>query len=66
MVVEGNDSRGIDVGFMAKAGYDLVQIRTHIFDTDPAGMIFSRDCCEYHVRTPKRGAPGDPGQPPKV
>jgi endonuclease/exonuclease/phosphatase family metal-dependent hydrolase len=55
MVVEGNDSRGIDVGFMAKAGYDLVQIRTHVFDTDPGGAIFSRDCCEYHVRTPNGG-----------
>lgn len=52
MVVEGNDSRGIDVGCMAAAGYDLVQLRTHIFDTDTVGPIFSRDCCEYHFQTP--------------
>ena len=48
MVVEGNDTRGIDVGCMAAAGYDLVQLRTHIFDTDASGSVFSRDCCEYH------------------
>lgn len=52
MVVEGNDSRGIDVGCMAAAGYNLVQLRTHIFDTDPQGSVFSRDCCEYHFQTP--------------
>ena len=52
MVVEGNDTRGIDVGCMAAAGYDLVQIRTHIFDTDAVGSVFSRDCCEYHFDTP--------------
>ncbi len=52
MVVEGNDTRGIDVGCMAGAGYDLVQLRTHIFDTDPQGSVFSRDCCEYHLQTP--------------
>lgn len=52
MVVEGNDPRGIDVGFMARADYSLVQMRTHVFDTDDGGAIFSRDCCEYHVETP--------------
>ena len=52
MVVEGNDTRGIDVGCMAATGYDLVQLRTHIFDTDQQGPIFSRDCCEYHFDTP--------------
>jgi len=52
MVVEGNDTRGIDVGCMAGAGYNLVQLRTHIFDTDASGSVFSRDCCEYHLETP--------------
>lgn len=52
MVVEGNDTRGIDVGCMAAAGYNLVQLRTHIFDTDAQGTVFSRDCCEYHFATP--------------
>ena len=52
MVVEGNDARGIDVGCMAAAGFDLVQLRTHIFDTDSKGGVFSRDCCEFHFLTP--------------
>lgn len=52
MVVEGNDTRGIDVGCMAAAGYNMVQLRTHIFDTDTSGPVFSRDCCEYHFETP--------------
>jgi len=52
MLVEGNDTRGIDVGFLARAGYRLVQLRTHVFDTDAEGTVFSRDCCEYHVDTP--------------
>ncbi|MFD1826970.1 MULTISPECIES: endonuclease/exonuclease/phosphatase family protein [Mumia] len=52
MVLEGNDLRGIDVGLMASGDYRLVQMRTHIFDTDPQGTVFSRDCCEYHVETP--------------
>jgi endonuclease/exonuclease/phosphatase family metal-dependent hydrolase len=52
MLVEGNDTRGIDVGFLARADYRLVQMRSHIFDADDKGTIFSRDCCEYHVDTP--------------
>jgi endonuclease/exonuclease/phosphatase family metal-dependent hydrolase len=52
MLVEGNDPRGIDVGFLARSAYRLVQIRTHVFDTDAQGVVFSRDCCEYHVDTP--------------
>ncbi len=52
MVVEGNDSRGIDVGLLARASHRLVEIRTHIFDRDEAGPVFSRDCCEYHLETP--------------
>lgn len=52
MVIEGNDTRGIDVGCLAAAGYALVQMRTHIFDEDVTGPVFSRDCCEYHFDTP--------------
>jgi endonuclease/exonuclease/phosphatase family metal-dependent hydrolase len=52
MVIEGNDARGIDVGLMARASYRLVQMRTHVFDADDQGTIFSRDCCEYHLDTP--------------
>ena len=52
MVVDGNDSRGIDVGLLARSDYRLVQIRTHIFDADDIGTVFSRDCCEYHLESP--------------
>ncbi len=52
MVVEGNDARGIDVGFMARTEHRLVQIRTHVFDVDELGTVFSRDCCEYHLDSP--------------
>lgn len=56
MLIDGNDSRGIDVGILARAAYPLGVVRTHIFDTDADGVVFSRDCCEYHLATPA----GDP------
>lgn len=49
MLVDGNDDRGIDVGLLARAKYPLLEIRTHVFDTDDKGVVFSRDCCEYHL-----------------
>ncbi|HVF74595.1 MAG TPA: endonuclease/exonuclease/phosphatase family protein [Acidimicrobiales bacterium] len=52
MVVDGNDQRGIDVGLLARCEYPLLEIRSHIFDTDAKGVVFSRDCCEYHLRLP--------------
>jgi endonuclease/exonuclease/phosphatase family metal-dependent hydrolase len=52
MVVDGNDERGIDVGVLAGAGFPLVGQRSHVDDTDHAGRVFSRDCAEYHFRTP--------------
>ncbi len=32
MLIDGNDDRGIDVGLMAKAGFDVGLIRSHIHD----------------------------------
>lgn len=55
MLVEGNDPRGIDVGLLARGRYPLVAIRSHLFDTDAGGPVFSRDCCEYHLRLPDGG-----------
>jgi len=52
MVVDGNDDRGIHVGILATADYPLVAQRSHVDDTDAQGRIFSRDCPEYHFRTP--------------
>jgi endonuclease/exonuclease/phosphatase family metal-dependent hydrolase len=52
MLIDGNDDRGIDVGMLTRPPYDLRSVRTHIFDSDAGGLIFSRDCCEYHLDTP--------------
>lgn len=50
MLVDGNDQRGIDVGVLARRRYPLAEIRSHIYDADAEGVVFSRDCCEYHFR----------------
>jgi endonuclease/exonuclease/phosphatase family metal-dependent hydrolase len=52
MVIDGNDDRGIDVGVMARAGYEIVGIRSHVDDADLEGRVFSRDCPEYTITTP--------------
>jgi endonuclease/exonuclease/phosphatase family metal-dependent hydrolase len=48
MVVDGNDDRGIDVGILSRK--PLKSIRTHVYDRDDDGPIFSRDCAEYEIR----------------
>jgi endonuclease/exonuclease/phosphatase family metal-dependent hydrolase len=52
MLVNGNDPRGIDVGLMCRPEYPIVNIRSHVYDRDAEGVVFSRDCCEYHLLTP--------------
>ena len=52
MVIDGNDTRGIDVGVMATGRYPLGTIRSHVFDRDNVGPVFSRDCPEYTFTTP--------------
>jgi hypothetical protein len=52
MVVDGNDERGIDVGVLSGRDFPLIGQRTHVDDTDHVGRVFSRDCAEYHFRTP--------------
>jgi endonuclease/exonuclease/phosphatase family metal-dependent hydrolase len=52
MVVDGNDERGIDVGVLAGPGFPLIAQRSHVDDVDHVGRVFSRDCAEYHFRTP--------------
>lgn len=47
MLIDGNDGRGIDVGLLSRL--PIAGIRTHIYDTDHIGTVFSRDCCEYHL-----------------
>jgi predicted extracellular nuclease len=50
MAIDGNDQRGIDVGVYSK--HPIGEIRTHIFDTDGDGRIFSRDCLEIEALIP--------------
>ncbi len=47
MLIDGNDGRGIDVGLLSR--FPIAAVRTHIYDTDDIGTVFSRDCCEYHL-----------------
>jgi endonuclease/exonuclease/phosphatase family metal-dependent hydrolase len=51
MLIDGNDERGIDVGLLSRAGYSILEMRSHVDDEDAQGEIFSRDCPEYLVRT---------------
>ena len=56
MLVDGNDDRGIDVGLMTKAGFDIESIRSYVdlLDTNNSGYrLFSRDCADYRIRTKK-------------
>jgi endonuclease/exonuclease/phosphatase family metal-dependent hydrolase len=52
MLIDGNDHRGIDVALLSQAGYSLASLRSHVDDTDDQGVVFSRDCPEYELRTP--------------
>ncbi|MBN9133374.1 MAG: hypothetical protein J0H48_08415 [Nitrosospira multiformis] len=51
MLIDGNDDRGIDVGIMTRRDHRIIQIRSHVDDVDDKGIIFSRDCAEYEVKT---------------
>lgn len=53
MLIDGNDTRGIDVGLLTRHHYDIGAIHSHVDDTDSKGTIFSRDCAEYNVTTPQ-------------
>jgi endonuclease/exonuclease/phosphatase family metal-dependent hydrolase len=51
MLIDGFDPRGIDVGLLTR--HRIVSIRTHIFDRDSVGPIFSRDCLEVELEVKK-------------
>lgn len=54
MLIDGNDERGIDVGLMLTNGYSVGLMRSHIADRMENGeAIYSRDCPEYEVITPR-------------
>ena len=51
MLIDGNDDRGIDVGIMTRQEYTIVRMLSHVDDQDNEGLIFSRDCAEYEIKT---------------
>ncbi|MGW0180934.1 endonuclease/exonuclease/phosphatase family protein [Nocardia sp. NPDC003345] len=61
MLIDGNDSRGIDVGILATDRYPIRAIRSHVDDGPFGNRVFSRDCPEYHFTFPDdSGLPGRP------
>jgi len=53
MLIDGNDSRGINVGVCYRDTLALDSIRTHVSEQRPDGQpLFSRDCAEYRFLTP--------------
>jgi endonuclease/exonuclease/phosphatase family metal-dependent hydrolase len=51
MLIDGNDERGIDVAIMCRSGFEVERMRSHVDDDDASGIVFSRDCPEYEIRT---------------
>lgn len=47
LLVDGNDSRGIDIGILSRR--PITSLCSHIHDADGQGRIFSRDCPEYEI-----------------
>jgi hypothetical protein len=53
MLIDGNDTRGIDVGLMTRPGYKVGWMRSHADDRGQrGGHVFSRDCPEFGIWTP--------------
>ncbi|AZQ34611.1 endonuclease/exonuclease/phosphatase family protein [Streptomyces cyaneochromogenes] len=56
MLIDGNDSRGIDIGILSR--HPITSVRSHLFDPDPdrpGEPLFSRDCPEFEIEL--NGAP---------
>jgi endonuclease/exonuclease/phosphatase family metal-dependent hydrolase len=52
MLIDGNDDRGIDVGIMSRGPFPIADMASHVDDADDDGVVFSRDCAEFVIRTP--------------
>jgi endonuclease/exonuclease/phosphatase family metal-dependent hydrolase len=53
MLIDGNDERGIDVGLMTRKKFEIASICSHVDDEDDTGLIYSRDCAQYEIKTAK-------------
>jgi hypothetical protein len=49
MLIDGNDSRGIDVGLYSKL--QIANVRTNVFEGPGNSRTFPRDCLEVEVKT---------------
>ncbi len=47
MVIDGNDTRDIDVGILSR--FPIARMRSHITDEESGKPVFSRDCPEYFI-----------------
>ncbi len=52
MLIDGNDSRGIDVGILSRAGFPIGMMQSHVDDMADGKTVFSRDCPEFHISLP--------------
>src|SRR5438552_2191009 len=55
MLIDGNDTRGIDVGIMTTPQVEIVSMHSNVDVPDPGATgehLFSRDCAEYQCRLP--------------
>jgi endonuclease/exonuclease/phosphatase family metal-dependent hydrolase len=55
MLIDGNDTRGIDVGLMTTSQVELLSLHSSVDTPDPAApdeRLFSRDCPAYHCLMP--------------
>jgi endonuclease/exonuclease/phosphatase family metal-dependent hydrolase len=55
MLIDGNDSRGIDVGIMTSKQVDIISMHSNVDAPDPGTTsehLFSRDCVEYECLLP--------------
>jgi endonuclease/exonuclease/phosphatase family metal-dependent hydrolase len=53
MLIDGNDTRGIDVGIMTTAGVEIASMHSNVDVPDPGAAgehLFSRDCADYQCR----------------
>jgi endonuclease/exonuclease/phosphatase family metal-dependent hydrolase len=55
MLIDGNDTRGIDVGIMTSTAVEIASMHSNVDLPDPSAAgehLFSRDCAEYQCRLP--------------
>jgi endonuclease/exonuclease/phosphatase family metal-dependent hydrolase len=55
MLIDGNDTRGIDVGVMTSQQVEIISMHSNVDVPDPSSAgehLFSRDCAEYECRLP--------------